>query len=270
MGSEVLGTFSSFKNTQPAGENSLGQTFFDFMEKAKPVVKAGVEAGVEAGVDAAVTAGGVVKDSYNILTTTPIKTFMDDIFNQPSLSFLNRTITETNFSPESISVLKQYAKDKGLKAGQSITIDYEDFNKYGAKMSARLYSGSNESWNVIRNKLLNMAPADEVKMTLGEATLEADDNGDIKVIDRYNFNDWVWFGKGKQEDGTYLSLSAEEFEAGDQITFMEAMIDTINNAPTAYQAARNLGFLFGSRDYKDDTRDQGRPVEINLGNVKDL
>ena len=111
MGSEVLGTFSSFKNTQPAGENSLGQTFFDFMETAKPVVKAGVETGVEA----AVTAGGAVKDSYNILTTTPIKTFLDDIFNQPSLSFLNRTITETNFSPESMSVLKQYAKDKGLK-----------------------------------------------------------------------------------------------------------------------------------------------------------
>ena len=266
MGSEVLGTFSSFKNTQPAGENSLGQTFFDFMEKAKPVVKAGVEA----GVDAAVTAGETVRDSYNILTTTPIKTFMDDIFNEPSLSFLNRTITETNFSPESMSVLKQYAKDKGLKAGQSIDIDYEDFNKYGAKMSARLYSGSNESWNVIRDKLLNITPADEVKMTLGEAKLEADNDGNIKVIDRYNFNSWVWFGKGKQEDGKYLALSAEEFEAGDQITFMEALVDTIDNSPTLYQAARNLGFLFGSRDYKDDTRDQGRQVEINLGNVKDL
>ena len=238
------------------------------MEAAKPVVKAGVEA----ATDAAVSAGETVKDTYSILTTTPIKTFMDDVFNSrdPLLGSMNRTITETNFSPESLSVLKQYAKDKGLKAGQSIAIDYNDFNKYGAKMTAKLYSGSNEKWNVVRDKLLNMTPADEVKMTLGEAMLEADDDGNIKVIDRYNFNDWVWFGKGKQEDGKYLSLSAEEFEKGDQITFMEAMIDTINNAPTAYQAARNLGFLFGSRDYKDDTRDEGRPVEINLGNIKDL
>ena len=266
MTDKVLGTYSF--NKEPAKEDSFGQTFFDFMEAAKPVVKAGVEA----ATDAAVSAGETVKDTYNILTTTPIKTFMDDVFNSrdPLLGSMNRTITETNFSPESMSVLKQYAKDKGLKAGQSIAIDYNDFNKYGAKMTAKLYSGSNEKWNVVRDKLLNMTPADEVKMTLGEAMLEADDDGNIKVIDRYNFNDWVWFGKGKQEDGKYLSLSAEEFEKGDQITFMEAMIDTINNAPTAYQAARNLGFLFGSRDYKDNTRDEGRPVEINLGNIKDL
>ena len=266
MADKVLGTYSF--NKEPAKEDSFGQTFFDFMEAAKPVVKAGVEA----GVDAAVSAGETVKDTYNILTTTPIKTFMDDVFNSrdPLLGSMNRTITETNFSPESMSVLKQYAKDKGLKAGQSIAIDYNDFNKYGAKMTAKLYSGSNEKWNVVRDKLLNITPADEVKMTLGEAKLEADNDGNIKVIDRYNFNSWVWFGKGKQEDGKYLSLSAEEFEKGDQITFMEAMIDTINNAPTAYQAARNLGFLFGSRDYKDDTRDEGRPVEINLGNIKDL
>ena len=266
MTDKVLGTYSF--NKEPAKEDSFGQTFFDFMEAAKPVVKAGVEA----ATDAAVSAGETVKDTYNILTTTPIKTFMDDVFNSrdPLLGSMNRTITETNFSPESMSVLKQYAKDKGLKAGQSIAIDYNDFNKYGAKMTAKLYSGSNEKWNVVRDKLLNMTPADEVKMTLGEAMLEADNDGNIKVIDRYNFNDWVWFGKGKQEDGKYLSLSAEEFEKGDQITFMEAMIDTINNAPTAYQAARNLGFLFGSRDYKDNTRDEGRPVEINLGNIKDL
>ena len=272
MADKVLGTYSF--NKEPAKENSFGQTFFDFMEAAKPVVKAGVEA----GVDAAVSAGETVKDTYSILTTTPIKTFMDDIFNSrdPLVSSMNRKITEANFSPESMSVLKQYAKDKGLKAGQSIAIDYNDFNKYGAKMTAKLYSGSNEKWNVVRDKLLNMTPADEVKMTLGEAMLEADDDGNIKVIDRYNFNDWVWFGKGKivknPETGNmeYPRLTPEEFETGDQITFMQAMIDTINNAPTAYQAARNLGFLFGSRDYKDDTRDEGRPVEINLGNIKDM
>ena len=56
---------------------------------------------------------------------------------------------------------------------------------------------------------------------------------------------------------------------GDQITFMEALVDTIDNSPTLYQAARNLGFLFGSRDYKDDTRDEGRPVEINLGKIEE-
>ena len=259
MGSEVLGTFSSFKNTQPAGESSLGQTFFDFMEKAKPVVKAGVEA----GVDAAVTAGETVRDTYKMLSTTPVSMMLDDVF----VPAMGRKITEANFSPESIDILRQMALDNNLKAGDSMKINYEDFNKYGAKMSAKFVSGANEDISSIKEKLLNLSPADEVKMTLGEAMLSVDQEGNIKVIDQYDFNSWSWYGKGKQEDGKYLSLSADEFEKTD-IGFVEAVMDTIQNAPSDYQMLRNLSFLFGSRDYEDDTRDTGRPVEINVGKIE--
>ena len=254
MADKVLGTYSF--NKEPVQEDSFGQTFFEFMEAAKPVVKAGAEA--------VVSAGGKVRDTYKMLSTTPITMMLDDVF----VPAMGRKITEDNFSPESINILRQIAVDNNLKAGDSMKINYEDFNKYGAEMSARFISGTNENISDIKEKLLNLTPADEVKMTLGEAMLSVDQEGNIKVIDQYDFNSWSWYGKGKQEDGKYLSLSADEFEKTD-IGFVEAIMDTVQNAPSDYQMLRNLAFLFGSRDYEDNTRDTGRPVEINVGKIEE-
>tara|TARA_R100001463_G_scaffold26933_5_gene62693 strand:- start:4173 stop:5021 length:849 start_codon:yes stop_codon:yes gene_type:complete len=202
-------------------------------------------------------------EAFKVLKSTPVATMLDDIF----LPAMGRKITEKNFSPESIQILRQMALDNNLKAGDKMKIDYEDFNKYGAELSARFVSGTNEDTKSIKEKLINLKPADEVKMTLGEAMLEVDSEGNIKVIDQYDFNNWAWYGKGKQANGKYLSLSPEEFEGSEEITFTEALMDTIQNAPSDYQMVRNLAFLFGSRDYKDDEKDTGRKVEINLGKI---
>lgn len=204
-------------------------------------------------------------EMFKVLKSTPVATMLDDIF----IPSMGRKITEKNFSPESIQILRRMALDNNLKSGDKMKINYEDFNKYGAELSARFVSGTNENTQSIKEKLVNLKPADEVKMTLGEAMLEVDSEGNIKVIDQYDFNDWAWYGKGKQPNGKYLTLSAEEFEESDQITFTEALMDTIHNSPSDYQMVRNLAFLFGSRDYQDDTRDTGRKVEINLGNIND-
>jgi len=202
-------------------------------------------------------------EAFKVLKSTPVATMLDDIF----LPAMGRKITEKNFSPESIQILRQMALENNLKAGDKMKIDYEDFNKYGAELSARFVSGTNEDTKSIKEKLINLKPADEVKMTLGEAMLEVDSEGNIKVIDQYDFNNWAWYGKGKQANGKYLSLSPEEFEGSEEITFTEALMDTIQNAPSDYQMVRNLAFLFGSRDYKDDEKDTGRKVEINLGKI---
>ena len=105
-------------------------------------------------------------------------------------------------------------------------------------------------------------------MTLGEAKITVDADGNIKIIDQYDFNNWAYYGKGVQANGKYLELSSDEFEKSD-ISFTEALMDTIQNSPSDYQMVRNLAFLFGSRDYEDDTRDTGRKVEINLGNIEE-
>lgn len=196
------------------------------------------------------------------LKSTPIAMMLDDIF-VPSLG---RKITERNFSSESMDILRQIAVDNNLKAGDTLKVDYEDFNKYGAGISARFVSGSNEDTRGIVDKLANLTPADEVKMTLGEALIRVDENGNIKVEDQYDFNNWAYYGKGKGSDGRYTSLSADEFEKAD-ISFTEALMDTIQNSPSDYQMVRNLAFLFGSRDYEDDSKDTGRKVEINLGKI---
>jgi hypothetical protein len=196
------------------------------------------------------------------LKSTPIAMMLDDIF-VPSLG---RKITERNFSSESMDILRQIAVDNNLKAGDTLKVDYEDFNKYGAGISARFVSGSNEDTRGIVDKLANLTPADEVKMTLGEALIRVDKNGNIKVEDQYDFNNWAYYGKGKGSDGRYTSLSADEFEKAD-ISFIEALMDTIQNSPSDYQMVRNLAFLFGSRDYEDDSKDTGRRVEINLGKI---
>jgi hypothetical protein len=195
--------------------------------------------------------------------STPIAMMLDDIF----VPALGRKITEKNFSEEATGILRQMALDNNLKAGDSLKIDYEDFNKYGAEMSARFVSGSNEDTAGLLDKLSDLSPADEIKMTLGEAMIRVDQDGNIKVEDQYDFNSWAYFGEGKGSDGKYKTLSADEFEKSD-ISFTEALMDTIRNSPSDYQMARNLSFLFGSRDYEDDSRDTGRKVEISLGKVE--
>ena len=205
-------------------------------------------------------------DYLQMARTTPVALMIDDIF----VPNLGRKITEDTFSPEALQILRQMALDNNLKEGDELEIDYKDFNKYGAEMSARLVSGGNDDIEDIKTKLLNLTPADEVKMSLGEAVISVDQEGNIKITDQYDFNNWVWFGKGPNSKGIYPDLSADEFEKAledGEITFTEAMLDSIRNAPSDYQLARNMAFLFGSRDYLDDTRDTGRQVEINLGKI---
>jgi len=215
-------------------------------------------------VGKAVRSNAVLADKgLKALKSTPIAMMLDDIF----VPALGRKITEKNFSEEATGILRQMTIDNNLKPGDSLKIDYEDFNNYGAKMSARFVSGSNKDTAGLLDKLSDLSPADEVKMTLGEAMIRVDQDGNIKVEDQYDFNSWAFYGEGKGADGRYKTLSADEFEKSD-ISFTEALMDTIRNSPSDYQMARNLSFLFGSRDYEDDSRDTGRKVEINLGKLE--
>lgn len=256
---DVASTAASVAADAPGiGYKMLGQ-FNDFLSSfGAPMLEQSQREA--AAVDTAYTGA---KDTYKVLSSTPIATMLDDVF----VPAMGRKITEANFSPEAVQTLRQIALDNKLKAGDKMKINYEDFNKYGAKMSARFVSGTNEDVNSLKEKLMNLSPADEVKMTLGEAMISVDDQGNIKVLDQYDFNSWAYYGQGKQENGKYRELTADEFEKSD-ITFTEALMDTIQNSPSDYQMVRNLAFLFGSRDYEGTERDTGRKVEINLGTIE--
>ena len=234
--------------------NKAAKTSYKMLGEAKEFLGDAAKAQYGAALSA--------KKTFQAIKSTPVATMLDDIF-VPSMG---RKITEKNFSPESTDILKQMALDNNLKAGDSMKIDYEDFNKYGAELSARFVSGTNEDTGSIIDKLANLSPADEVKMTLGEAMISVDEEGNIKVVDQYDFNNWAYYGQGKNSKGTYNTLTADEFEKSD-ITFTEAVMDTLQNSPSDYQMMRNLAFLFGSRDYEGTERDTGRKVEINLGKL---
>ena len=245
----------------PSAETSKA-TFKSIFDIGSDVVET-VGGAVSSGMDKMQGLGEKALEGVKIASSTPVRTMLKDILVP---NFLVGDITESSFSPESLDILKQAAIDKGIKPGQRVKLDYEDYNKYGAKLSARFVSGTNKDTRDLKDKLINITPADEVKMTLGEVMVEADADGNLVTVDQYDFNNWAYYGKGKQKNGKYLSYSADEFEKSG-LTFFEALNDTIKNSPSDYQMVRNLAFLFGSRDYEGTERDTGRQVRLQLGKL---
>ena len=214
------------------------------------------------GLDFVQEVGEKAYEGVQVASSTPVRTMLEDIFLP---KFITGDITENNFSPEAMDVLRKAALDKNLKPGKPVKLSYSDYNKYGAKISAAFF-GSNVADDTasLKEKLKNITPADELKMTLGEILVSVDEDGNITAQDQYDFNSWTHFGKGQDKSGRYPNLSADEFE-NSGISFMEAVADTVKNAPSDYQMIRNLAFLFGSRDYEGTERDTGRKVVLNLG-----
>lgn len=233
----------------------------DLLEKGTSAAMA-VGESVGKGLDFVQDVGEKAYEGVQVASSTPVRTMLEDIFVP---KFITGDITENNFSPEAMDVLRKAALDKNLKPGKPVALTYEDYNKYGAKISAAFF-GSNVADDTasLKEKLKNITPADELKMTLGEILVSVDEDGNITAQDQYDFNSWTHFGKGQDKSGRYPNLSAEEFE-NSGISFMEAVADTVKNAPSDYQMIRNLAFLFGSRDYEGTERDTGRKVVLNLG-----
>lgn len=204
-----------------------------------------------------------IKTFYQASTSVPAKEFLKDIF----VPTKGKQITEENLSPEAVSLLAQMSKDKKVKAGDVFSFSYDDYNKYGAQLSA-LFQGKGGE-DVHKNfvqRLANLSPADELKFTLGETSIKVDKDGIARAVDQYDFNTWADFSAEPDENGVYPTYTPEEFEKLG-LSFADAIEKTVRNSPSNYQMIRNIGFLLGSKDYKDNVKDKGRKVEINLGAV---
>lgn len=262
MGYEVIKTFGSSVNKQSDSRwETIKEYSSDLLEKGTSAATA-VGESVGKGLDFVQDVGEKAYEGVQVASSTPVRTMLEDIFVP---KFITGDITESNFSPEAMDVLRKAALDKNLKPGKPVKLSYKDYNKYGAKISAAFF-GSNVADDTasLKEKLKNITPADELKMTLGEILVSVDEDGNITAQDQYDFNSWTHFGKGQDKSGRYRNLSADEFEKSG-ISFMEAVADTVKNAPSDYQMIRNLAFLFGSRDYEGTERDTGRKVVLNLG-----
>lgn len=203
-----------------------------------------------------------IKTYFNAGSSVPAKVFFEDIF----VPTKGAEINNASLSQGAIDLLGKIVKEKGAKPGDEVIIDYDDYNNFGSEMSANFF-GAEENQNPdLIERLANISPADELKFTIGTAKAVVDKDGVARVDDQYDFNSWAYFGKGQNENGQYETLTPEEFEASD-ISFFDALKDTIKNSPSRYQMLRNIGFLMGSRDYEGVDKDTGRKVSLEIGPV---
>ena len=141
------------------------------------------------------------------------------------------SITEADLSTDELIALKGVV-DRNLEAGIS-SIRYKD---YGTTKGNNPLLDVQSNLGPNRGELSNSEIWDKgknpyyvLKTTLGRANIETDDNGNVFVVDRYNFND-----AAAQAN---LSISAR-FSA-----FIQGVRDAGGDP---YRQARNIGRYYGS------------------------
>mgnify|MGYP005994821779 CR=1 FL=1 len=162
-------------------------------------------------------------------------------------------------------VAKELLIDNGLLKKGKATVGKEVYDKLGGGISVNQNGGSSAS--EIIKKLAEGDPENEVKLILGRYTGYIDENGDVIVEDKFNYNDF----KNPLDGKKYNSEQYEQAIAEGKFTELEVLLSIIEKSFFSeddsfnYEKVRALGFVLGSKDYVDDSRDEGRNFKINLG-----
>ena len=145
-------------------------------------------------------------------------------------------ITEEDFSDEEYKKLQEAVK-LSLKKGRK-NINYDTMREVGATVG-----------DVRKGDFSFFNPADSVNLTLGNANIKVEDDGNIFVKDQYNWND----AEGKRYSGKI-------FDESGLLPLSKA--DSFNNL--IYRLARNFKTITGRGEGK------GSKSNIFIGNVKDF
>ena len=199
-------------------------------------------------------------DKYaELSTTTAAKLLLQD-FRLFDFQKKNYTITEKDFKEDEIQFLKEMAK------------------QYGAGLIEKdMYKGVTfgdvRGGNVEKLSDIELSLADRVYNSLGNFTITKDEKtGEYFVDDVYDWNiytDYTDLSTGIDPDTGRPKgkvYTTEQFEAKFP-NKMEALLATWNSDASQFEKIHNTAFLFGSRDYKDDTKDTGVKIRINLGKL---
>lgn len=172
----------------------------------------------------------------------------------------NYTITEKDFKQDEIGFLKEILKKHG--AGR-VTKD----------MYKGVTFGDVRGGNVEKVSDIELSLADRVYNSLGDFRIVKDEEtGEYFVDDVYDWNiytDYTDESAGINPETGRLKgkvYTTEEFEKKFD-SKMEALIETWNSNASQFEKIHNTAFLFGSRDYKDPSKDTGIKVRINLGKL---
>ena len=204
---------------------------------------------------------GVVSDAasktstvFKAVTSPVGKNFLNDIL----FGSLGSTGGKEVFSQGGLDLMRQLVLDAGILEKGSVTIGKDVYKKLKSDININQTGGT--SAGGIVKALAEGDPADEIKLILGQFSAEIDDNNDIIITDRFNYNSFINPLDGKE-------YNAEQYEAAieqGKFTQLEVLMSIFSGEPN-YKMVRAAGFVLGSKDYKDDARDEGREFKINLG-----
>ncbi len=188
--------------------------------------------------------------------STPAKLLLRNIFGlDKNIWTGKKTIDETYFTEGELNHFREMWNRYGegtVTRGQQIDT---------AEDILKVATGGSDS-------PLGLPPAMRAYYSVGDTFLTQRDNGDVIVKDTYDYNIYTDYSVEPNKKGKYPILDTEEFE--EKYSTAKGVLDTAN----AYRqgkigfldVAHNMGFLLGSRDYKDSSKDDGTPMLINIGN----
>lgn len=199
-------------------------------------------------------------DKYaELSTTTAAKLLLQD-FRLFDFQKKNYTITEKDFKEDEIQFLKAMAKQYGAGLVEK-------------DMYKGVTFGDVRGGNVEKLSDVELSLADRVYNSLGNFTISKDEEtGEYFIDDVYDWNIYTDYTDesagvdpetGRPKGKVYTT---EQFEAKFP-NKMEALLATWNSGASQFEKIHNTAFLFGSRDYKDNTKDTGVKIRINLGKL---
>ena len=200
-----------------------------------------------------------IKKYSELANTTAAKLLLQD-FRLFDFQKKNYTITEKDFQEDEINFLKAMLKQYGSGA---VTKD----------MYKGVTFGDVRGGNVEKLSDVELSLADRVYNSLGNFTITKDEKtGEYFIDDVYDWNIYTDYtdesagvdpDTGRPKGKVYTT---EQFEAKFD-NKMEALLATWNSGASQFEKIHNTAFLFGSRDYKDNTKDTGVKIRINLGKL---
>lgn len=214
-------------------------------------------------------------DVFKAVLSPVGRNFMNDIMFGGKLQYFNpivqlpfgdRLVSRQNkagaevFSQPALDLMKKIVIDEGILEKGSVTISKDIYKQGGISVNQRGGSSAKEIINALAS---GDQPINELKLMLGQFNAKIDENNDIIVTDRFNYNAFINPIDGKQYTPEQYDKA---IEAG-KFTETE-VLKAIFSGDLNYEMVRAAGFVLGSRDYKgDNPKDQGRVFEINLGPV---
>ena len=200
-----------------------------------------------------------IKKYSELANTTAAKLLLQD-FKLFDFQKKKMTITEKNFKEDEIQFLRAMAKQYGTGLIEK-------------DMYKGITFGDVRGGNVEKISDVELSLADRVYNSLGNFTISKDEKtGEYFIDDVYDWNIYTDYTDlsagidpetGRPKGRVYTT---EQFEAKFP-NKMEALLATWNSDASEFEKIHNTAFLFGSRDYKDNTKDTGVKMRINLGKL---